>query len=119
MEFRSFNQNEDEPANGWTGETVRHALQQGKKLVVDQRGDIWELDQEGRQKEYCGKILRKEKQMSEYMNAKELAEMVSVSESKAYGFIRQMNEELTAKGYFIVRGKVPRKYARERFGVSE
>ena len=56
MEFRTFNQNEDEPANGWTGETVRHALQQGKKLVVDQGGDIWELDQEGRQKEYCGKI---------------------------------------------------------------
>ena len=45
--------------------------------------------------------------------------MVSVSESKAYCFIRQMNEELKAKGYFIVRGKVPRKYARERFGVSE
>lgn len=59
MEFRMFNQNEDEPANGWTGETVRHALQQGKKLFVDQNGDIWELDQEGRPKEYCGKILRK------------------------------------------------------------
>lgn len=54
MEFRAFNQNEDEPANGWTGETVRHALQQGKKLVVDQRGDIWELDQEGRQKDGSG-----------------------------------------------------------------
>ena len=94
-------------------------MQQEKKLVVDLRGDIWELDQEGRQKEYCGKILRKEKQMSEYMNAKELAEMVSVSESKAYCLIRQMNEELKAKGYFIVRGKIPRKYARERFGVSE
>ena len=81
MEFRAFNQNEDEPANGWFADMVAHALQQGKKLVVDQSGDIWELDQEDRPKEYCGKILRKEKQMSEYMNAKELAEMVSVSES--------------------------------------
>ena len=63
MEFRSFNQNEDEPANGWTGETVRHALQQGKKLVVDQGGDIWGLDQEGRQKEYFGKKIRKGKQI--------------------------------------------------------
>lgn len=57
--------------------------------------------------------------MSEYMTAKELAEMVGVSESKAYCFIRQMNDELKAQGYFIVRGKVPRKYARERFGVGE
>ena len=119
MEFRMFNQNEDEPANGWFADMIAHALRQDKKLVVDQSGDIWELDQEGRPKEYCGKILRKEKQMSEYMNAKELAEMVSVSESKAYCFIRQMNEELKAKGFYIVRGKVPRKYARERFGVSE
>lgn len=119
MEFKAFNQNEDEPANGWFDDMIAHALQQGKNLVVDQNGDVWELDQKGRPKEYCGKILRKEKQMSEYMSAKELAEMVSVSESKAYCFIRQMNEELKAQGYFIVRGKVPRKYARERFGVSE
>ena len=61
MEFRSFNQNEDEPANGWFADMVAHALQQGKKLVVDQSGDIWELDQEDRPKEYCGKISRKEK----------------------------------------------------------
>lgn len=57
--------------------------------------------------------------MSKYMNAKELAEMVSVSESKAYCFIRQMNEELKAKGFYIVRGKVPRRYAEKRFGVGE
>ena len=47
--------------------------------------------------------------------AKELAEMLGVSESKAYIFIRQMNAELQEKGYLTVRGKVPCAYVHERF----
>ena len=40
--------------------------------------------------------------MSEYMSAKDLAEMVSVSESKAYCFIRQMNEELKIRLFYVL-----------------
>lgn len=48
-------------------------------------------------------------------NAKELSEVLGVSESLAYRFIRQMNDELSQKGYLTVRGKVPKVYAEQRF----
>ena len=48
-------------------------------------------------------------------NAKVLGEALGVSESKAYEFIRQMNAELSQKGYLTVKGKVSRAYANERF----
>lgn len=47
--------------------------------------------------------------------AQELAELLGVSESKAYQYIKQMNAELTQKGFLTVRGKVPREYADKRF----
>ena len=52
-------------------------------------------------------------------NAGELAEVLGCSESKAYQFIRIMNEELKKKGFLVLRGKVPAAYVQERFfGVS-
>lgn len=48
-------------------------------------------------------------------NANELAEVLGISASKAYGYIRQMNEELKAKGFLTVRGKIPAAYVEERF----
>lgn len=48
-------------------------------------------------------------------NAKELGEVLGVSESKAYQFIRQMNDELKGRGFLVVRGKVPAAYVEERF----
>lgn len=47
--------------------------------------------------------------------ANELAEVLGVSVSKAYGYIRQMNEELQKQGFLTVRGKVPVAYVQERF----
>lgn len=47
--------------------------------------------------------------------AKDLQEILGVSESKAYQYIRVMNEELKGKGFLIVRGKVPAAYVKERF----
>ena len=53
-------------------------------------------------------------------NAQDVAELLGVSISKSYAYIRQMNEELKEKGYLIVRGKVPVAYVQERFfGFSE
>ena len=53
--------------------------------------------------------------MCKFVGAKELAEMLAVSESKAYSYIRTMNEELQKQNYLIVRGKVPRAYVEKRF----
>lgn len=47
--------------------------------------------------------------------AKDLHDILGVSESKAYQYIRVMNEELKKKGFLTVRGKVPAAYVKERF----
>lgn len=47
--------------------------------------------------------------------AKDLCVLLGVCESKAYQYIRQMNVELSEKGYLTVRGKVPKAYVEERF----
>lgn len=47
--------------------------------------------------------------------ARDLQELLGVSESKAYQYIRIMNQELSEKGFLTVRGKVPCAYAQERF----
>ena len=47
--------------------------------------------------------------------ARELSELLGVSESKAYQYIKLMNAELTQKGFLTVRGKIPRAYADKRF----
>ena len=45
--------------------------------------------------------------------AKDISEILGVSESKSYQYIRQMNSELEEKGFLIARGRVP--YFQERF----
>ncbi len=47
--------------------------------------------------------------------AKDLQELLGVSESKAYQYIKIMNQELSEKGFLTVRGKVPCAYVQERF----
>ena len=43
---------------------------------------------------------------------------LEVSESKAYGIIKQLNSELSAKGYIVIPGKVSRAYFEEKlYGV--
>lgn len=44
--------------------------------------------------------------------------MTGVSEATAYKIIREMNEELAQKGFYIVRGKVNSTYFKERFNLS-
>ncbi len=48
-------------------------------------------------------------------NAKELGEKLGVSVSMSYKLIRQMNAELTQKGFLVVRGRVSKAYADKRF----
>ena len=52
------------------------------------------------------------------VNAKDVAAMMGVGLTQAYGLIRKLNIELAAKGYLVVRGKVPRKYFIERTGIG-
>ena len=47
--------------------------------------------------------------------ARDLQELMGISESSAYKYIRIMNQELSEKGFLIVRGKIPKAYVQERF----
>ena len=56
----------------------------------------------------------------QFYTAQDLHELLGVSESKAYGLIRTMNEELKTQGYLIVRGRISAAYVKKRFfGVAE
>lgn len=56
-----------------------------------------------------------EKSKKMYATAEEAAEMLSVSTEYAYKIIRGLNEDLKAKGYRTICGKVLTKYFEEKF----
>ena len=52
------------------------------------------------------------------LNVRDVMAALEVSESKAYGIIKQLNSELSAKGYIVIPGKVSRAYFEEKvYGV--
>lgn len=51
----------------------------------------------------------------QFMEAKDIAEVMGVSLGKAYQLIRNMNEELDAGGYLTVAGKVPIKFFQKKY----
>ena len=55
-----------------------------------------------------------------FVTAGELAQDLGVSKPFAYKLVRQMNEELEAKGFMTIAGRVSRKYYEEKFyGMSQ
>ncbi len=52
------------------------------------------------------------------MNVRDVMEVLEVSESKAYGIIRQLNGELAEKGFIVIPGKVSTVFFEEKvYGV--
>ena len=43
--------------------------------------------------------------MKQYLTAKEVAEVTGASQGKAYGIIRELNEELKAAGYITIAAR--------------
>ena len=55
-----------------------------------------------------------------FVTAGEVAQDLGVSKPFAYKLVRQMNEELEAKGFMTIAGRVSRKYYEEKFyGMSQ
>ena len=55
-----------------------------------------------------------------FIRVDEVAEELDVSKPYAYKLIRQFNEELRAKGYLTIAGRVNRQYFMERlYGGKE
>ncbi len=53
------------------------------------------------------------------IRADEVAEVLDVSKPYAYKIIRKLNEELSAKGFITVAGRVSRQYFYERIYSTE
>ncbi len=51
---------------------------------------------------------------NKFIRAEEVAQELSVSKPYAYKLIRQLNEELKAKGFITITGRVNRQYFYER-----
>lgn len=54
---------------------------------------------------------------SVYMRPAEVMEMLGIGQKKAYEMMKKANDELAAKGFMIIRGRVPRKYFLYRLGI--
>lgn len=49
-----------------------------------------------------------------FVKADEVTRILGVSQSEAYRIIKKLNEEMAAKGYITVNGRVNRKYLEEQ-----
>ncbi|WP_301955903.1 hypothetical protein [uncultured Eubacterium sp.] len=57
--------------------------------------------------------------MASYLiGAKEVSDILGISESASYKVIKECNQELSNKGYITIRGKVPKVYLFERMGID-
>ncbi|MCR1843387.1 MarR family transcriptional regulator [Murimonas intestini] len=55
-----------------------------------------------------------------FVTAGEIAEELGISKPFAYKLVRQMNEELEAKSFLTIVGRVSRKYYEEKFyGITK
>lgn len=50
-----------------------------------------------------------------YYTAMEVANLLGVSRAKGYKIVRELNEELTKKGYIVIAGKIPKKFFEEKY----
>lgn len=50
-----------------------------------------------------------------YYDVEDVQVLLGISSSKAYKIIRELNDQLKAKGFIVVMGKCPKKYFNEKF----
>ena len=59
-------------------------------------------------------------QNKRYYSAMDVSELLGISRSKAYSIVKEMNKELSEKGYIVIAGKVPKKFLEEKcYGIID
>ncbi len=51
---------------------------------------------------------------SRFITAGEISEIMGVSKASAYRIIKELNAELSKKGFLVIQGKTSKKYFNER-----
>lgn len=59
-----------------------------------------------------------EKIPNSFMTAAEVAEALKCSMARGYQTVRELNNEMEAKGYKTMRGRTNRRFFEKRFGLS-
>lgn len=54
------------------------------------------------------------KEESKFYKAADVASILGISETTAYRMIRSMNQDLKKQGYYIVAGKISKRYFAEK-----
>ena len=54
-----------------------------------------------------------------FLFAADVAELLGIGKSSAYGIIKRLNGELEESGFLTVSGRIPKKYFFERFYAGE
>lgn len=54
-----------------------------------------------------------------FLNASDVSEYMNISMSKAYKIIKSLNDELSARGFIVVHGKVSRVFFEEKVYGSQ
>lgn len=49
-----------------------------------------------------------------FLDSKEVAELLNISQQQAYKVIRDLNKKLSARGFLILRGKINRQFFMEQ-----
>lgn len=57
--------------------------------------------------------------MNDICTVDDVMELLHIKRSLAYQIIRDLNKELDKDGYYIIRGRIPRKYIIKRFRLEE
>lgn len=55
----------------------------------------------------------------QFITADEIMESLDIGRTKAYQIIKDLNAELTSKGYLIIKGKVSRQYFCQRYAIEK
>lgn len=54
----------------------------------------------------------------QYITAREVMEIWGIKSTKAYAIIKAANNELKARGCYVVSGKAPRRFVLEKLGLD-
>ncbi|HHX66808.1 MAG: ICEBs1 excisionase [Miniphocaeibacter sp.] len=55
----------------------------------------------------------------QFLNAKDIQELMQVKQTKSYQVIRKVNEKLEAEGFLVLRGRVSARAVYEYFGLEK
>jgi Mn-dependent DtxR family transcriptional regulator len=65
-------------------------------------------------------LLKRRRNMDKlFLDSKEVARLLNVSQQQAYKIIREMNKKLAEEGFLILRGKINTKYFMEQIYKAE